>query len=245
MKLNETRVFVFVAAMIVGILVAMNISFGPTEPTKVLNARQYQEAINERSKLFKEIGVLEKKYIDNSKRLQEFNSYITPNSKVVETMKGELDLNKRVLGVEEVQGKGVTITLKDATTSFEGTIEDDEFFQWARIVHNTDVMEVVNSLKIAGAESISVNEQRIMNNSEFYCWGPFLKINGVNISAPFYISAIGNSDSIKQHLLSEDGYLTFLRYRGIVVIFNAEENIKLPGYIGDFKFKFAKEVKNN
>ena len=245
MRLNETKIFVFVAAMILGVLVAMNVSFKPLKPTKLLNAKQYQDAINERSKLFKEIALLEKQYIDINKKLREFEGNNLPNSKIIENMKEELEFNQRLLGTEEVVAKGINITLKDATTSFEGTIEVDEFFQWARIVHNTDVMEVVNSLKIAGAEAIAVNGQRIMSNSEFYCWGPFLKINGVNISAPFYISAIGNNDSIKKHLLSEDGYLTFLRYRGIIVGFSAEENVKIPGYIGDYKFKFAEEVKNN
>jgi uncharacterized protein YlxW (UPF0749 family) len=245
MKVNETRVFVFVASIILGVLVAMNLNFGPAKPAKFLNARQYLEAINERSKLFKDISTLENQYIKNSAKLSEYKNPTVPNSEIVKSMEEELGDNKRVLGVEDVQGEGVIITLNDATTSFEGTIEEDEFFQWARIVHNTDVMEVVNSLRTAGAEAISINEQRIMNNSEFYCWGPFLKINGVNIGAPFYISVIGNSESIKQQLFSENGYLTFLKYRGIIIDFDVRENVKIPEYIGDFKFNFAKEVENN
>ncbi|WP_163194797.1 DUF881 domain-containing protein [Clostridium thermarum] len=244
MKLNEARVFVLVASIFLGILVAMDLNFGPTEPSKYLNAKEYQEAVNERSKLFKEISKLEEQYLYNSVKLNEYKNPTVSNSDIVKNMEKELEENKMILGTEAVQGEGIIITLNDATTSFEGTIEDD-FLQWARIVHNTDVLEVVNSLRNAGAEAVSVNGQRIMSNSEFYCWGPFLKINGVNIGAPFYISAIGNSETMRNHLFSEDGYLTFLKYRGISIDFDIKSNVKIPEYIGDYKFNFAKEAENN
>lgn len=245
MKLNEMNIFVFLACMIVGILIAMNLNFGFSGQIKTLTAVQYQEAINDRSKLYNDISMLEKQYNDNRNRLYHYNVTDPSEEGVINNLKSELEMNKRILGIDEVQGSGVIITLNDASTSFQGEVEDDDSFQWAKIVHNTDVLAVVNYLRDSGTEAISINGQRIMTNSEFYCWGPFLKINGVNIGAPFYISAIGNGDNIKKYLYSDDGYLTFLKYRGVFVEFEKEDNVKIPAYIGNPNTQFMKEVKNN
>ena len=62
MKGYETKIFVFIASFIVGILIVMNISFKPTEQTKFLTAEEYMDAINERSKLANDINLLRQQY---------------------------------------------------------------------------------------------------------------------------------------------------------------------------------------
>lgn len=245
MKLNEINIFVFLACMLVGLLISMNLNFGLPSQAQALSAVEYQEAVNERSRLFNDISALQKQYNAGRNKLSQYSVVNPSEKKVVDNLKGELSQDRRILGLDEVQGKGAVITLNDASTTFDGTVEDDEVLQWARIVHNTDVLAVVNSLRDAGAEAVSINGQRIMSNTEFYCWGPFLKINGVNIGAPFYISFIGNSDSIGKALNSDEGYLTFLKYRGIKIEYKEEQSVKIPAYIGNAKAEFMKEVKNN
>ena len=59
------------------------------------------------------------------------------------------------------------------------------------VVHDTTLMQLVNDLKLAGAEAISVNDERIVAMTEFFCVGPAVKVNGTKLFAPFTIKAIG------------------------------------------------------
>ena len=67
-------------------------------------------------------------------------------SKIVEK---ELELANMYLGKTEVQGEGIEIILKDV----EGVSK----------ISSEDLLIIVENLKLAGAEAISINEQRIIN----------------------------------------------------------------------------------
>lgn len=46
------------------------------------------------------------------------------------------------------------------------------------VVHNTDLTAIVNMLRHANAEAISINGQRIIATSAITCEGSVIKING-------------------------------------------------------------------
>lgn len=46
------------------------------------------------------------------------------------------------------------------------------------VVHNSDLIAIVNILKHANAEAISINGQRIISTSAITCEGSVIKING-------------------------------------------------------------------
>lgn len=59
-------------------------------------------------------------------------------------------------------------------------IENSLAFEKAlRLVHDMDIMQVINDIKNSGAEAISINGQRVVDKTEIYCSGAFLRINGV------------------------------------------------------------------
>ncbi|NLZ47334.1 MAG: DUF881 domain-containing protein [Clostridiales bacterium] len=252
MKGYETKIFVFIASIIVGILIVMNISFGPAKQTKFLTAEEYMDAINERSKLTNDISLLRHQYAANHSKYQRYvkNSFNPSDSlKIIESMKEELARNEALIGLEAVEGQGVSITIDDSSEiDLNNQLSDYESNN--KIVHNTDIIELIYELNLAGAEAISVNGMRIMSNSEVACAGPFILINDVKLTAPFYIDVIGNGQSIKEYLYAQDthvGILTILTspFRNIKVDFSIKENVKIPAYIGNYEFKYAKEVKNN
>jgi|BioPla2DNA2_1021312.scaffolds.fasta_scaffold00558_9 uncharacterized protein YlxW (UPF0749 family) len=252
MKGYETKIFVFIASVIVGILIVMNISFGPAEKTEFLTAEEYMQAINDRSKLANDISLLREQYTVNYNKFQNYvenASNPSDSLKIIESMKEELARNERLIGIEAVEGKGVSITIDDSMElHLNNQLSDMEIN--SRIVHNTDIIELLYQLNIAGAEAISVNGMRIMSNSEVVCEGPFILINDVKLTAPFYIDAIGNSESIKEYLYGQETHIGILSnltspFRNLYVDFNMEDKVKIPAYIGNYEFKYAKEVKNN
>ncbi|NLM35415.1 MAG: DUF881 domain-containing protein [Clostridiales bacterium] len=252
MKGYETKIFVFIASFIVGILIVMNISFKPTEQTKFLTAEEYMDAINERSKLANDINLLRQQYAANYSKYQQYMENASNPSdslKIIESMEKELARNRALVGIEAVEGQGVSITIDDSIELHLNNQLSD-FETNSKIVHNTDIIELLYQLNLAGAEAISVNGMRIMSNSEVACAGPFIVINDVKLTAPFHIDAIGNSQSIKEYLYAQDSHIGILStltnpFRNLYVDFQIQERVKIPAYIGNYDFKYAKEVKNN
>jgi uncharacterized protein YlxW (UPF0749 family) len=98
----------------------------------------------------------------------------------------------------------------------------------------------MNDLKNAGAEAISINGHRMVDTSEIYCSGPFLRVNGIKIASPFSIYAIGNKDVLYNYMMSNENYLKVMMTRKIVAVVTKSDSIKVPAYSGDYKVEFMK-----
>lgn len=146
-----------------------------------------------------------------------------------------------LLGTTEAKGQGVKITITDATVnnSLLSLFNPEDL-----IVHNTDILEIVNELKNAGAEAISVNGQRIVANTAISCDGNVIVVNGEKISSPFEIYAIGFPEWMST-LNRPGGYLRYEleEMNFIKVSFKEEDKVMIPKYIGGTSFKYAKTIK--
>ena len=181
--------------------------------------------------------------IDSNQAKLDKYKFDNPDSiKVKQDISNELSRNSSLVGTKEVSGKGLIITLDDGSGEFESSVENNPDIS-TRLVHNFDIVKIVNILRNAGAQAISINEQRVLNVSEVYCYGPFMRVNGVDLPAPFYIKAIGNSDVIKNYMAVQETYLKTLdEFRKVKVQVDIKDNIKIPSYIGEIKYKYMKEI---
>ncbi|MBI6873083.1 DUF881 domain-containing protein [Clostridium aciditolerans] len=238
MKNHEADIFVFIASIIIGILISMNISFSRGSDRVFLSAKQYQDAYNYRNKLYGDIAGLMEQYDNYYKKLSKYNSNEENQTHISESIKEELDQNNIVLGKVPLQGQGIVINLDDAST--ENINNSYGYERELRLVHNTDIIQVINDLKNAGAEAISINGQRIMDMTEIYCSGPFIRANGVKIAVPFTISAIGNKEVLYNYMLSNENYLKTLMMRKIRVDVEQTDDVKIPAYTGEYKKEFMK-----
>lgn len=143
-----------------------------------------------------------------------------------------------LLGYTELIGSGIVTTLKDADSSnVKGNATN-------YIVHDGDLIEVVNALKNAGAEAISINGQRIVNTTAITCAGNIIKVNGEKIGSPYIINAIGSTSRLYGALTMPGGYLEILEYDGVQVsVEQVEKNtIIVQKYDGTYKFEYASNV---
>ena len=125
---------------------------------------------------------------EEEKKLDKARKDVSANNESSASTREELKLANRLLGLTEVRGKGITIVLDDnkstiAESTMIGNIAD-------YIVHDNDLIKLVNDLKNGGAEAISINDQRIVNTTGIVCDGNVVRINGQKVSAPFEIKAI-------------------------------------------------------
>lgn len=166
-------------------------------------------------------------------KLEKLRDTVSNSSDSAENAKSELENNNMALGYSEVIGKGVTIILKDAE------ITTNKLDLSTYLVHYADLIEVVNALRNAGAEAISINEERIVNPTAITCAGNIIKVNNEKVGVPFVINAIGSPEKLYGALKMLGGYLDKLEEDGVIVDVKQQESITIPKYDGVYKFEYA------
>ena len=142
-----------------------------------------------------------------------------------------IDEGNKILGLSEVTGPGVIITLSDSKTD---SIDP--------VVHDMDILMIVNELKNAGAEAIAINGQRVVPTTAIICGGNIVMINGERIGAPFIIEAIGQPDTLA-NLSRPNGYLSILRQDyGIGVDLRKVTEMTLPRFNGVLNSRFMNSI---
>lgn len=178
------------------------------------------------------INNLEKinKEIDEKVKLSSEN-----NSDLKEKQEEILNANKEI-GLEEVKGPGIKLIIADSNLDANTSTDPSRL-----LVHDADVLKIVNELKNAGAEAISINDQRLISTSYIYCGGNIININGERIGSPFTIKAIGMPETLA-NLDRPGGNLSLLKERKLKVSLTKENEITIPKYSGVLKFKYLKSI---
>ena len=224
MRVNEANIFLFIATIIIGILIAMNFNLDGKE--RFLDVEQYEVAYNERLKLQNEIGDLEKKYDELSNKIEKYESGTKTEYEVMGDMYEETRKNKMSLGLLPVEGDGIKITLNDSLDYLSGktTVTPN------MLIHDYDLIRVINDLRSAGAEAISVNGYRITYSSSTLCVGSTISLDKIKIGAPFSIIAIGDKEAMKTYLETQDNYVNKLKLRTCFVEVEPVHDVKLQSY---------------
>ena len=137
----------------------------------------------------------------------------------------ELNNLEKLVGVTDVQGDGVVLTL-----------EDNE----EQGITASTLLNLVNELKYAGAEAISINNIRIVNSTDIVDVNYIIQIEGQKISSPYIVKCIGNQEYLSNNLNAKDGYLHTYTESGISVKMELQNNIKIEKYSGDLEVKYSK-----
>lgn len=173
----------------------------------------------------------------NIKVVKEYKSNASNNSELIASMKEDLNHAMLISGLETVVGEGIVVTIDDGDKVLSGE-ENIETI----LVHDSDILSIVNELKASGAEAISVNGQRIIAMTSIRCVGPVIQVNGIKIAAPFNIKAIGNSKYLDSALNIKGGIIDTYEAYGIKIKLKRDNKITIEKYDGTLSFKAAKVV---
>ena len=102
---------------------------------------------------------------------------------------------------------------------------------------------MVNELKEAGAEAISINDQRIVYDTYIVdISNTYIRINGQEmIVSPYVVKAIGNPTYLESGLSKKQyGYIDTKLAEGKDVTLKREKNIVINKYDGDLSMEYAK-----
>ena len=143
----------------------------------------------EQSELKSEILKTSEKY-DNlyeelerlEKELEKERENSTSNNSNLAILEESIKEKNLALGLTELTGTGVKIVLQDSNIS---TVNNPFINASDLLVHDGDLMHVVNELFNSDAQAISINGQRIVSTTAIECDGNVIKVNGTKIGAPF------------------------------------------------------------
>lgn len=105
---------------------------------------------------------------------------------------------------------------------------------------------MVNDLKLAGAEAISINDKRIINMIDIKdILNGLIVIDSQRMTSPYVIKAIGNQTYLESELtLKTYGYMDFvIKLENKTGIIERNDNIVIQKYDKEMTFQYAEEVK--
>lgn len=147
------------------------------------------------------------------------------------------DLLRYRAALVPLEGEGVIVRMDDSTKPAKAG-ENPNLY----VIHDDDLLRVVNELRAAGAEAIAINGQRLTGTSEIRCAGPTLSVNNVRSSAPFEIRAIGDKKSLENALRMRGGVAETLGVWGIQLDIKASNDVYIPPYRGSIRQSYAHET---
>ncbi|SDG75610.1 DUF881 domain-containing protein [Desulfosporosinus hippei] len=133
-------------------------------------------------------------------------------------------------GTQAVEGPGILISI------------DDRNNKVAFPLNTNDIATMINILKLAGAEAISINDQRVVGSTAIVISGnSTILVNQVPVNrsegVPYEVSAIGDQATLMDYF-SELEAVT-LKQRGMTVSI-ARKSLRIPSFKGSYTFKQAK-----
>jgi len=135
------------------------------------------------------------------------------DNSITDNLKKQLEIARILSGLVNVKGKGVIVTL-----------DNNEFLS----VEDGDILDIVNELRAAGSQAISVNEERIVATSEVREAGNGIMVNGVKMEAPFVIKAISDPNNLERSLTMIGGVIDSLNSLQLKVDVKKSDDIVIP-----------------
>ena len=156
----------------------------------------------------------------NQLQVQQSAQARTSGSSSQEETAAELERLRAFNGVVSVSGPGVVLTVNTSLRS-------------------VDLVDLLNEFRNAGAEAISIDDQRVVYNTGITQTGSQLYVNRRPIAAPIIFQATGPTDVLDRALARKGGMLSYLRttYPQAQIELTTSDALTLPGYADPLPIK--------
>lgn len=231
----KNKVIIAIFSVLIGIIIATQLkanveAYVPVTIKSIENTKKEIDIIKN------EIQEIEKIIQKREEELEVLKKISAGDEDIIDLFRKELYSNMIASGYVDLEGPGISIKMydnpSDEIIGFD--INDD-------VIHDVDILNILNDLRVAGAEAISINGERVMPTSEIKCNGPIIRINGRSIGTPFIIKAIGDPQLLMAAVSAPHTYGDMLKnvYQ-IGFEPKIEERVIIPAYRGELTFEYAK-----
>lgn len=239
--MNKIKVSIVLGIMCFALTYGIFLQIKTVENSNTKISQNYEE-----NNLRAEVLKFKEKYDNRVKelekeeeKLEEERKSATQNNSELESAEIEIKKSNKMLGLSEVKGPGVIVRLQDSKVTSSNVFSIAEL-----LIHDIDVISVINELKNAGAEAISINDQRIVSTTAISCDGNVIMVNKVKVGTPFEIKAIGLPESFLA-LERPGGYVELLKKYSIEASIEKSNEITIPKYSGKLELTYGKSVESN
>lgn len=171
---------------------------------------------------------VETKIEETDLKIKEYENSIDEGREASELLAKELQESEDLLGRTTVTGEGIVITLSSGEKK----------------VDVSDLLDLVNQIKNAGAEAISINDKRIVYDSYIadVNGGVRITINGDITGEPYVVKAIGNTSHLESGVAQKKyGYIDTKIAEGKNVVLEKYAQIVIEAYNENLEFEYVKE----
>ena len=242
MKRNIDKILIFIASIVTGSLISISFSESKTNTFFSMKSIEYKDAIEKRNTLYQEIADLKENNNEILNRLRIYNQGEEKHIKVMDDMKMQLNDYSNIAGATALEGSGIVIKIKDGDYDVNGSTsyEIDR-----KTLHATDAAILLNELRSIGAEAISINGYRILNDTGVQCAWAFIEFNDDNKTIegqPFYFYALGNPDELEAAILSDGSYLNRLIIRELEIEVIKKDELYFPATNRMLNFEYMQRA---
>lgn len=163
---------------------------------------------------------------DTNSKINEYKTQMSSKEDSENLLKEELNEAEKFVGYTDVKGEGIIVTL-----------EDNDF----RTIERFDLISLVNELKIAGAEAISINDERVVTNTDIALINnSIILVNSRRISGPYVVKAIGDKKYLESAITIKNGFLDEMEASEKTCRYSVEDNITINKFNGIIKLDYVK-----
>ena len=173
MKISKSQIFVALVCALLGFLLAYQFKVLSNKNTGNISGFDQNSIISEVETLRKEKEELSATNSKLSEELKKLEEVATKDGNVNKEIKSQLDDARMHLGVVDVKGPGIVITITPKTSIFNSNSIDT-----SRDLGEDEIIHLVNLLWYSGAEAISINDIRITPQTGIKTAG-----NGISIGS--------------------------------------------------------------
>lgn len=148
-------------------------------------------------------------------------------------------------GLQAVRGPGLTVSLDDAPRLPRGETRRGDPTPDDLVVHEQDVVGVVNALWAGGAEAMTIMDKRIIATTTVRCVGNTLFLQDEVYSPPFVIRAVGDPERLRSALDASRPVQAFrqaVQAWGLDYGVSTETELAMPAYDGALTLVHARPV---
>lgn len=235
MKKGKIIVCITMAVACFALAIVMSMQFKVVKETDITSIETMREEelrteLANWKKMYKEA---QEQYEEKTAKLSEYKEKEQSEEESSQLVEKELEQTNMYLGKTKVEGQGIKITINDVDK--QSSDEEDT----VNPISAEDLMVIVDYLKLAGAEAISINEERILNMTDIVDVGSnfLIFVNQQRILAPYEIKAIGDQTKLESTLLGNGGYVEELRNYGFKITIE-KTKVTIPKYSKDIGHKY-------
>ena len=233
-RADVTAVTVVVFIVCIVLVSVMLMQFRTIEQTDLIEIEtmresELREALVDWKTKYEEV---EKQLEDVNKRIEEYNKTIEDNEAASELIDEELKESNILVGKTDVYGEGIVVTL----------VDNDNY----KIIAE-DLIDLVNELRYAGAEAISINEIRVLATTDIVDMAgyTYILVNSQRIEGPYVVKAIGDKEYLSSILnLRGSGFVDRSTTLGKNVRSRQKNRVEIPKYNNEFKIDYMRELES-